>query len=57
MYVYCGMVLKMAFPGQTVWNFLGNRFVEEHAHVNTQVKRNRKQTNSVALSPQANYTY
>jgi hypothetical protein len=34
------MLLKIEFPGRTMWKFLGNRFVEAHIHGNAQVKRN-----------------
>jgi hypothetical protein len=31
-------VSEVAFPGQLIWKFLGNRFVEAHIHGNTQAK-------------------
>jgi hypothetical protein len=33
--------LKIAFPGQPIWKFLANRFVEAQIHGKSQVKRNR----------------
>jgi hypothetical protein len=31
-------ISEVAFPGQPVWKRLGNRFVEAHAHGNSQDK-------------------